>query len=400
MASYWLVSLPTRTRSGSVRGGDRSAVFNQLRSVVSPADAQAASDIASLTIPELKVGTLDSLVLLSDELVKFDQSYESTVLKMVESLRSCFSSDPNPSHFKESLKINGKSVHDYLRSFSWNTMKYRTDRSLKDIVETINQEMTGIESQLKSKSTQYNAIKGSLTALERKQTGNLSVCSLSSIVGREHTISGSEHLTTIFVAVPRNSYKSWETSYESLTQMVVPRSSSKIAEDSDFGLFSVVLFRRVVHEFTQKCRELKFAVRDYEFSEEKVEEDRREAERIESTEKELWKGLVQWCQASFGDAFSAWFHIKVLRAFTESVLRYGLPPDFSFAIIQPRNESKLEKAMVASYEYLGGSRSKANEEASTDDPELAVVSANFAEDQNYCPYVRFTFRWAGGEILN
>jgi len=398
MTNYWLVSLPTRPRNSSLRGSDKGAVFSQLRDVISPVDPQAASELSSLTISELKVGTLDSLVVLSDELGKYDQTYENTVLKMVDTLRNCFASTPNPDSYKENLVVNGKPVDVYLRSFSWNSMKYRPDKSLREILETINSEMTGTESVLKTKSTQYQAIKGSLAGLERKQTGNLSVRSLSSIVGREHSITGSEHLITLFVAVPRTHYKEWESHYETLTQMIVPRSSSKIAEDSEFGLFSVVLFKKVVSEFSHKCRELKFMVRDFEFSEEKAEEDRREADRIEQTEKELWKGLVQWCQASFGDTFSAWIHIKVLRAFTESVLRYGLPPDFAFALIKPRNESKLESAMLAAYGHLGGSRSKGTaEDASLDDPELAVVSANFAEDQDYCPYARFSFRWSGGE---
>lgn len=394
MQTYWLVSFPLKSlRNGDVSAGDRVSVVNHLRTVVAGADINAANHLVGLTLPELKVGTLDSLVHLADELVKLDLSYESTVSKIVETLRSCFASDPNPAQLKGSFKVNGKPVAEYLRSFSWNAMKYRPDRPLKDIVETINLEMSGIEAQLKSKSTQYNAIKGSLVALERKQTGNLSVRSLSSIVGREHIVSGSEHLTTLFVAVPRTRYKAWEASYETLAPMVVPRSSAKVAEDTEFGLFSVVLFRRVVNEFTQKCRELKFAVRDFEYSAEKAEGDRHEAERIASSEKELWRGLVQWCEASFEDAFSAWFHIKVLRAFTESVLRYGLPPDYAFALLQPRHEAKLEKAMVAAYAYLGGSQ--ATRDATHEDPELAGISANFAEDQNYCPYVRFPLRWSG-----
>lgn len=397
MSTYWLVSLPTRTRNSSIRGGDKSAAFGQLREIVASVDSQASTNLASLTIPELKVGTLDSLVVLSDELGKYDQTYENIVLKMVDTLRSCFINSENPASYKDSLIVSGKSVDDYLHSFHWNSMKYRPDKSLREILEIINCEMTGIESLLKSKSTQYQAIKGSLAALERKQTGNLTVKSLSSIVGREHSTTGSEHLVTLFVAVPKTSYATWESSYESLTQMIVPRSSVRITEDSEFGLYSVVLFKRVVSEFSQKCREHKFTVRDFEYSDEKADEDRREADRIENTEKELWKGLVQWCQASFGDALSAWFHIKVLRAFTESVLRYGLPPDFAFALIKPQNESKVEKAMLQSFGHLGGSRGKGSDDNPTDDPELAVVSANFAEDQNYCPYTRFIFRWTGGE---
>lgn len=50
--------------------------------------------------------------------------------------------------------------------------------------------------------------------------------------------------------------------------------------------------------------------------------------------------------------------------------------------------------MVTSYGYLGGSRGMSDNNDGTEDPELAVVSANFAEDQNYCPYVRFPFHWS------
>ena len=31
-----------------------------------------------------------------------------------------------------------------------------------------------------------------------------------------------------------------------------------------------------------------------------------------------------------------WMHVKILRLFVESVLRYGLPVDFSAALVQPK----------------------------------------------------------------
>ena len=45
--------------------------------------------------------------------------------------------------------------------------------------------------------------------------------------------------------------------YETLTQMVVPRSATKIAEDDEYVLYTTTLFQRVVDEFTQKARDLK-----------------------------------------------------------------------------------------------------------------------------------------------
>lgn len=58
----------------------------------------------------------------------------------------------------------------------------------------------------------------------------------------------------------RSLYKQWNGKYETLTSMVVPRSSVKIAEDDEFGLFTVTLFKRVADEFGHKAREEKYVV--------------------------------------------------------------------------------------------------------------------------------------------
>ena len=52
-------------------------------------------------------------------------------------------------------------------------------------------------------------------------------------------------------------YKEWENSYESLSTMVVPRSSHKIQEDSEYGLYSVTVFKKVIDEYKHHAREKK-----------------------------------------------------------------------------------------------------------------------------------------------
>ena len=37
--------------------------------------------------------------------------------------------------------------------------------------------------------------------------------------------------------------------------MVVPRSSKKLTEDNEYGLFTVTVFRKVVDEYKGKARE-------------------------------------------------------------------------------------------------------------------------------------------------
>ena len=44
----------------------------------------------------------------------------------------------------------------------------------------------------------------------------------------------------------------------------------------------------------------------------------------------------------------AWAHVKAIRVFIESVLRYGLPPDFECVLIEPKDGHmmNIRKALV------------------------------------------------------
>ena len=48
------------------------------------------------------------------------------------------------------------------------------------------------------------------------------------------------------------------SSYERISEMVVPRSSITIAEDPEFFLVSVTVMKKIVDEFKQKARENKW----------------------------------------------------------------------------------------------------------------------------------------------
>ena len=59
----------------------------------------------------------------------------------------------------------------------------------------------------------------------------------------------------------------------------------------------------------------------------------------------------------------AWIHLKIVRAFVESVLRYGLPVDFLTVLLVPRKykEQKLAEALDQMFAHrhtvgLGGRR--------------------------------------------
>lgn len=58
----------------------------------------------------------------------------------------------------------------YLTKFQWEMAKFPIKQSLRGIVDSINNLVTQIENDLKSKSTNYNNLKSNLANMERKQT--------------------------------------------------------------------------------------------------------------------------------------------------------------------------------------------------------------------------------------
>lgn len=106
------------------------------------------------------------------------------------------------------------------------------------------------------------------------------------MVKKEYFVLDSEYLVTALVAVPKQLEKEWLASYESLTQMVVPRSTQRIAEDDEYFLFTVTLFQRVLDEFTGKARENKFVVRDFKWNEEQMQKEKKELLEAGASEKE------------------------------------------------------------------------------------------------------------------
>ena len=57
--------------------------------------------------------------------------------------------------------------------------------------------------------------------------------------------------------------------------------------------------------------------------------------------------MLEWCQISYGEAFSTMMHVCTVRVFVESILRYGLPPDFQAVLMRPnmKHVSKLRKVL-------------------------------------------------------
>jgi len=188
--------------------------------------------------------------------------------------------------------------------------------------------------------------------------------------------------------MPRHQAKEWEKSYETLITEenvgggVVPRSSRAIVTEQDYVMYNVVLFKKLVEDFKKEARARKFTVRDYKYDPKSVSDDKEVTKKQEKKRSKAKKDLIRWCRLNFAEAFVGWAHVKVIRLFVESVLRYGLPPEFATILIEPKKgaQKKLRNILGAIFKGLG---SEILQQEDTSDVMIVVPGSN----EKFYPYV-------------
>lgn len=376
MTEYWLISAP----------GDKTCqqTWETMNNLTSKQNSLSVN--YKFHIPDLKVGTLDQLVGLSDDLGKLDAFVEQVTRKVATYLGEVLEDQRDKLH--ENLMANNTDLPSYITRFQWDMAKYPIKQSLKNIADIISKQVGQIDADLKTKSTTYNNLKGSLQSLEKKQTGSLLTRNLADLVKKEHFILDSDYLSTLLVIVPRSNFQEWNAVYETLTNMIVPRSSQLITQDSEYGLFTVTLFKKVVEEFKLHAREKKFIVRDFVYNEEELAAGKNEITKLVTDKKKQFGPLVRWLKVNFSECFCAWIHVKALRVFVESVLRYGLPVNFQAILLHPNKKSvkRLRDVLNQLYAHLDSSATATGGMGNQDS--VDIPGLGFGQS-DYFPYVYY-----------
>ncbi|NXI99444.1 VATC1 ATPase, partial [Psophia crepitans] len=366
MTEFWLISAP----------GEKTCQQTWEKLHAATTKNNNLSTNSKFNIPDLKVGTLDVLVGLSDELAKLDAFVEGVVKKVAQYMADVL--EDSKDKVQENLLANG--------DLSFEVEKFKNYSCSLDTVPFlfIFKGVNQIDNDLKARASAYNNLKGNLQNLERKNAGSLLTRSLADIVKKEDFVLDSEYLVTLLVIVPKLNYNDWVKQYETLAEMVVPRSSNVLFEDQDSYLCNVTLFRKAVDDFKHKAREYKFMVRDFQYNEEEMKADKEEMNRLSTDKKKQFGPLVRWLKVNFSEAFIAWIHVKALRVFVESVLRYGLPVNFQAMLLQPNKKTmkKLREVLYDLYKHLDSSA------AAIIDATMDIPGLNLSQ-QEYYPYVYY-----------
>ncbi|QPG73619.1 hypothetical protein FOA43_000931 [Brettanomyces nanus] len=391
VADYLLISLPKSV-------GTENSLYLWLEGNVNSGEVE----LTKYKLPAFKVGTLDSLVEQSDELAKTDTQLHSSITKVLEIVGNVQSgvSEAGNSHTGTTssssmplpmMKINNKPIDVFFESFQWNTSRYRLDKSTEELIKTISDEALNLDSDLKNAYSSYNSARSNLLAAQRKQTGDLTVKSLHDVVNKDNFVIGSEHLTTDLLVVPKSLKKSFLQTYETLAPFVVPRSAKLITEDSEYYLYAVTLFKKYEQQFLASAREAKWIPREFNYSEDSINKMRNEFTEASKEEVSLKNDLIRLAKEAYSEITSAWIHIEMLRTFVESVLRYGLPPDFYCFFLKLKNEKAINRArkdLTIRFGYLGGNAFSTDKKGKlTGDNSLHDYAS--LVDQDYEPFVMY-----------
>ncbi|KAB5516206.1 hypothetical protein DKX38_026854 [Salix brachista] len=335
---YWAVSLPVQNSA--------SSVWSSLQEQISKHSFD--TPLYRFNIPNLRVGTLDSLLSLSDDLVRsnsFIEGVSQKTRRQIDELERVSHVESN------ALTVDGVPVDSYLTRFVWDEAKYPTMSPLKEIVDSIHTQVAKIEDDLKVRVAEYNNVRSQLNAINRKQSGSLAVRDLSNLVKPEDIII-SENLITLLAIVPKYSQKDWLASYETLTSYVVPRSSKKLYEDNEYALYTVTLFRRVADNFRTSSREKGFQIRDFEYSSEAQENRKQEIERIVQDQESLRSSLLQWCYTSYGEGGRlSYANLQLIKICVSAGQGFQLLDAFLCCTCLCREHSKIWIAAIILGEY-------------------------------------------------
>lgn len=329
ISEFWLISVP---KTDTVLGDLNSET-----------EKNKLCQIYKFHIPILKVGTLNVLLSMTEQLSTLDAYVLEIVVKLCGYLQTGLEDEFHI--YDENLRVNNLNPVTYLTRFSWNKSKYPTWNPIPLTADIIYKSMEKIDKSFKRKLNILDNMASSLGNYERRESDSLQFRYLGDIVKKEHFVLNSRYLKTLLVVVPNHKISHWFKCYEHLCDMAVPQSSTKLYDNGKQSLFNVTIYKKCMEQFIVNARKKMFIVRDYEYSESQITEQAY-YERLSRIKTRQLAILFRWTIIQFGECFEAWIHVKALRVFVESVLRFGLPINYEAILILPLKSKRKLKSLL------------------------------------------------------
>ena len=202
---------------------------------------RTSSGITSYPIPKLLVGTINTLMLLSDELIKLDSACKSTVLAIERQGKELYQKQYKDVTVEQlaswSYVDSNRTMLDYFMGFQWAEQKYPKGYPLQELANLIKGKVNKMDDDLKHFQQNYQEKRALKSVADRSGKGNLLVKDLSmvlevesrqersvgtSVVGaggrplQSSDFLDTQFLKTVVVVIPATASKDFEKNYHTL----------------------------------------------------------------------------------------------------------------------------------------------------------------------------------------
>jgi len=225
---YWLVTLPNGAKQASEtlektrlnvasRGKDFSTMF-------------------PVSMPRLPISSLDTLMSLSDSLLRTDREIEGVVAKIEKQYKETAGAD------RDALTVDTMPVKQFVERFEWNFAKLsvRADVKLEAITEEIRRSVSAADEEIRAMAADFNEAQQKLTSLKRKKNGGLASTPLEEFLSPQQVAAvekvDSDYLVTLVVLVPKREEEKWLSSYEAMCPDLAGYGGPDWLDGGDFGL--------------------------------------------------------------------------------------------------------------------------------------------------------------------
>ena len=310
--------------------------------------------------------------------------------------------------------MHDKSTNAYLAKWSWDYARYQHQgRKLSDLISQITSQTAYADEELKKLVGTHSEKLSNLSNWQRKKTINLGTSDFEDFLTPK-TLSGVEivnndHLITLMVSMMKDleteflanysnsdgwaqdiaSYGPSEDKDSVKGSPVVPKSAVKVFENQDQVLYAITVLRGhtkpgtvdlngnyTAGELVDYVEPLRAAFRDKRCTVRPLVFDASKATgveaNIEKASAEVEKSvnvISRWCSAHFGEIYSAFVHLRVISAYVESVMRYGVPVNFVVIFMKPDGKRGKEAQQGLTAQVLKVQPSLVRDDDDLDDVE-------------------------------
>lgn len=387
---YWLIAVPEgNDAKGSVAALNKESM------------KAGYSTNFPFEIPDLRTGTLDQLMSVSETLEKLDFQTMVVAARTYKGAQELhLRQSPNAEMIEIPLQIRNGNGQDqipasqFVERFRWNQARYPTEqKSLARVAGEIEKEVMQIDEKAKNYLAKYSEMKNTLENLEKDQKGSLAIQPIAKYF-KPDTLVESPSLANLILAVKNVNIKNFIATYatidegklvkkggdekaiRSLSSAIVPNSYKELATDKEFTLCSIVVMKKFVDVVSGLMQRERHIVRPFRFEKGAVKKRQRKMEMLEREVEKMFRKAMKSCYTIYSQAFLMWIHVKAMRCYAEGILRFGLKSvdgdqkmsrrKFISVLLKPASaskEKKLRKALGNLYKDLAEEEMMGEDEA-------------------------------------